>query len=193
MTRNEIDSIFTSKVTNFLAQGYVINPGTMDGTQGEIAHVDLRKGNEIIRVWMESESNYGKALDNLVIRVGRTDDPYLVNREYHDFGRGIWNNRLELIEEIRFAVVENGIYCTLEEGDEIERKRKERLNNRYDSDFFRDPVDLTGNEAVKAIALKYVKRQPKMKRSTLSDIQKVVRKARNTYVITARGKSFTLC
>ena len=44
MNQNDINRTFTEKVTELIAQGYQINPATMSGSQGEHAHVDLRKG-----------------------------------------------------------------------------------------------------------------------------------------------------
>ena len=52
MTKNDIRSIYTQKVTELLAQGYQIHPETMSGSQGEIAHIDLTNGSEILRVLM---------------------------------------------------------------------------------------------------------------------------------------------
>ena len=53
MNQNDINRMFTEKVTELIAQGYQINPATMSGSQGEYAHVDLRKGTEIIRVLLD--------------------------------------------------------------------------------------------------------------------------------------------
>ena len=53
MNPNDINRAFTEKVTELLNRGYQIYPGTMSGSQGEIAHVDLYKGNEIIRVLLD--------------------------------------------------------------------------------------------------------------------------------------------
>ena len=55
MTRKDLDRIYTAKVTELLAQGYQIHTGTMRGSQGELAHIDLSKGSEIIRVLMEQK------------------------------------------------------------------------------------------------------------------------------------------
>ena len=41
MNQNDINRAFTEKVTELLSRGYQIYPGTMGGSQGEIAHVDL--------------------------------------------------------------------------------------------------------------------------------------------------------
>ena len=50
MNQNDINRAFTEKVAELLSRGYQIYPGTMNGSQGEIAHVDLYRGDEIIRV-----------------------------------------------------------------------------------------------------------------------------------------------
>ena len=38
MNQNDINRMFTEKVTELIAQGYQINPATMSGSQGEHAH-----------------------------------------------------------------------------------------------------------------------------------------------------------
>ena len=58
MKRTELDVIFTNKVNEYLARGYVFNTNTMSGSQGEIAHVDLRKGDEILRIVMDGKYDW---------------------------------------------------------------------------------------------------------------------------------------
>ena len=53
MKKQDIRRIYTQKVTELLTQGYTIYPDTMNGSQGEIAHIDLTDGNEIVRVLLE--------------------------------------------------------------------------------------------------------------------------------------------
>ena len=53
MNQNDINRAFTEKVAELLSRGYQIYPGTMNGSQGEIAHVDLYRGDEIIRVLLD--------------------------------------------------------------------------------------------------------------------------------------------
>ena len=48
MNQNDINRAFTEKVAELLGRGYQIYPGTMGGSQGEIAHVDLYRGEKII-------------------------------------------------------------------------------------------------------------------------------------------------
>ena len=61
MTKNDIRNLYTQKVAELLAQGYQINPETMSGSQGEIAHIDLTNGSEILRVLIESRCSYSEA------------------------------------------------------------------------------------------------------------------------------------
>ena len=44
MKKQDIRNIYTQKVTELLNQGYTIFPDTMNGSQGEIAHIDLTNG-----------------------------------------------------------------------------------------------------------------------------------------------------
>ena len=44
----DINREFTAAANSYMAQGYYINAGTMGGSQGEVAHIDLTNGTEII-------------------------------------------------------------------------------------------------------------------------------------------------
>ena len=47
----------------------------MSGSQGELAHIDLSDGNEILRVLLEREGNYGGSYGSIVrLRVGRCNE-----------------------------------------------------------------------------------------------------------------------
>ena len=56
MKSSEINAIYAAKVAEFLTAGYTINTQTMNGSQGEIAKIDFRKGNEVIRVLLAKET-----------------------------------------------------------------------------------------------------------------------------------------
>ena len=45
----DINREFTAAANSYMAQGYYINAGTMGGSQGEVAHIDLTNGTENIR------------------------------------------------------------------------------------------------------------------------------------------------
>ena len=97
MKRNELDAIFTAKVNEYLANGYMINTNTMGGNQGEIAHVDFRKDDEVARLLMETECDQ---LDRNVVRItiGRSANQINPLQE----SATIWNGNLEIIEEFVF-------------------------------------------------------------------------------------------
>ena len=46
----DINQNFTAKVAEYIAKGYTINTATMSGSQGEVAHVDLTDGKQVVRV-----------------------------------------------------------------------------------------------------------------------------------------------
>lgn len=185
MTKNDIRSIYTQKVTELLAQGYQIHPETMSSSQGEIAHIDLTNGSEILRVLIESRCNYSEAYgDILTIRVGRCTDE--ISASWHT----IWNNRLETRSEIKLAKISENFYTTLEEGKRMAKVRYSRWCNRKCN----DRKEL-GN-AYKSIALRWLRRQPRMKSCKLEDIDRMIRRTRSDdtvcFEIEAKGKTFYL-
>ena len=74
MNQNDINRAFTEKVAELLNRGYQIYPGTMGGSQGEIAHVDLYKDDEIIRVLLDRSAGFGEKPDGVRLIVGRNTD-----------------------------------------------------------------------------------------------------------------------
>lgn len=50
----DINRKFTAAVSSYMAQGYYINAASMSGSQGEIAHIDLTDGKQIVRVLLDS-------------------------------------------------------------------------------------------------------------------------------------------
>lgn len=164
MTMNDIRRIYTQKVAELLAQGYQINPETMNGSQGEMAHIDLTNGSEILRVLIETHGSYGESYgDILTIRVGRCND------EIRGSWTTIWNSRLETLSEIRLARISNTFYTTPEEGQRMARIRLSRWNS-HDSEQTKKLGD-----AYKSIALRWLRRQPRMKTCKLTDIGRMTR------------------
>lgn len=98
--KQDIDRIFTEKVSELIAQGFQINPATMGGSQGEIARVDLCKGDELIRVLLESRSGWGEYPDYLSLTVGRCTEP--LRNDSFNTHEIIWNHKLEIVSEIKF-------------------------------------------------------------------------------------------
>ena len=79
MNQNDINRAFTEKVTELLGRSYQIYPGTMGGSQGEIAHVDLYRGDEIIRVLLDHSAGRGEKPDGVRLIVGRNTDRIRMN------------------------------------------------------------------------------------------------------------------
>jgi len=194
MDRNELNRIFTGKVTELIAQGYQINAGSMRGSQGEIAKVDLRKGDEIIRVMMVQNSGWGSGCDYngiFEIIIGRNTD-----RIWDNWGDTIWSNHLEIISQIGFARITDNYFVPLEEAREMVDKRHARWRAKQVSDR------RNLGEAYKSIALRYVQKQLRMKSCKLSEIESVTRVNRSKwgeatpelygYEIIARGKRFLI-
>ena len=184
MNQNDINRAFTEKVTELLSRGYQIHPGTMGGSQGEIASVDLYKGDEIIRVLLDHSAGRGEKPDRIRMNC------------FDKLGNTIWNNHLAILSEIEFCQIGENYYTDAETGRAIQKKRDARRRTRRET-IRRDLPD-----AFKCAALKYVQRQPRMKSCKLSDVTRVTRVNRSSwgettpalygYEIEARGKTFRL-
>lgn len=106
VTYADINQEFSAAVAEYMSKGYSINTGTMDGSQGEVAHIDLTNGEEIIRVlltynfipWPEKE---------YTIIVGRVLSVTTPNLRTHD-AETIWNNELEIISSVTYTERETG-------------------------------------------------------------------------------------
>ncbi len=127
MKRTELDTIFTAKVNEYLANGYMINTNTMGGSQGEIAHIDLRKGDEILRIVMERKYDCLTG-DKIHIKVGRNTNRVRLDRESCET---IWNQDLEIIEDLVFAKITNNWYASEEEGLTVQDLRNSRYCARF--------------------------------------------------------------
>ena len=127
MKRTELDVIFTNKVNEYLARGYVFNTNTMSGSQGEIAHVDLRKGDEILRIVMDGKYDWRNG-DKIHILVGRNTNRVNLDRESSET---IWNNDLEMIEDLVFSKIAENWYASEEEGAAANELRKNRYSSQH--------------------------------------------------------------
>ena len=185
MTKNDIRSIYTQLVSDLLAKGYQIHPETMGGSQGEMAHIDLTNGSEILRVLIETHGGYGDSYgDLLTIRVGRCTEP--ITSHWHI----IWNNKLETLSEIKLAKISETFYTTPEEGMQMAELRWKRWCDRKCN----DRKEL--GDAYKSVALRWLRRQPRMKTCRLEDIDRMIRRTRSDgtacFEIEAKGKTFYL-
>ena len=185
MLRKELDAAFTQKVTEYLAKGYTIYTATMNGSQGEIAKVDLTDGKEVLRILMDTELDWRNG-DKVVILVGRNTDK--LRESFYD--ATIWNNHLEIIEKQVFNKISDTYFVLPEEYPEIREKQYARWEAR------KAGQNKELGEGAKAIVLPFMKRQPRCKSIKLSDIEKVT-KAENSrggssYYVKAKGNTYKL-
>ena len=195
MKKQDIRNAYTQKVTELLNQGYTIFPDTMSGSQGEIAHIDLTNGSEILRVllyrdhsWERGEDGY--IGDTVCLTVGKAAPD---TRVFDNWDGTIWNNRLEPRFEIKWAWLganrRNDWYVSMDEGERISRLQWKRY--RAQQTERRETL----GDAFKSAALKWLRKQPRMKTCKLEDIEKVERvwdsKGKRSFEITAKGKRYT--
>lgn len=131
--RTELDEIYTSLVTKYLRKGYIVNTTRMAGSQGEVAHIDLTKGDKTIRILMDNGYNTGDGHsdfvwdhhDRLVILVGEVTD---------DDRSTIWNNHLKVIEKHVFCKLSDTFYVTVDQIPRIAELQKNRFYAQMDTD-----------------------------------------------------------
>lgn len=174
MRFEEINRKYTEKVAEYLAKGWTINTGTMNGSQGELAAIDLTDGEKVVRILLERANGYGEWWYEgyrLVVGVA-TDDVRINNDSTWDT---IWNNNLDIIEEETFykANSRSDWYTTAEESKENCKKTMERYGNKRSED---KDIDFGDNGA--KIVLGFVRSQYRCGRATAKDI-KVVKKVRD--------------
>ena len=197
MTFADINKEYAKIVASYFENGYYINAGTMSGTQGEIAHIDLTNGKEVIRVLMERNVDFRKDVESIQIIVGKCTGNIKPNwsKRYCD----IWNNELEIIKTVEFFQIGRDSMCygTLEEAETARDKRRERYKLHGEDNEVKKEM----SDKAKEIALKWLRRQPRCKSTKLSDIESVQSILRHNrfsgktvrvYSITAKGNQYTM-
>ena len=185
----EINKRYTETVAEYLAKGYTINAGTMNGSQGEIAHIDLTDGNEIIRVVLNSTYDIiaDSSYDIIELVVGKCTDN--VKPNVNDHWGTIWNNKLEVISREKFFKV--GMYSrdwfgTYDEAKAAMLKWYDRATNRRSAE--EKPLKVVPG------VVGYIKRQKGLKGAKASEVtakKRIYRDGVSFYVM-ARGKQFKL-
>ena len=194
MTFKDINKKYSSIIHDYMVSGYVINTNTMGRGQGEIAHIDLTNGKEIVRVFIERFYSYTDYIDGVKIVVGKCTDKVKPHTN-HGFNT-IWNEHLELIQEERFyksGVRGNDYFVDYDTAHEAQQKR----NSRYKNKSVCNSKDFSNSVKAKRIALNYLKRQPKCKSMKVVDIESIehivdASSNYNKYIVVAKGKEFIL-
>ena len=198
MKHTDIEAIFTAKVTEYIQKGYVINLTTMNGSQGEIGSVDLRKGDEVLRILLESKREYDREarLDRqmVVLTVGRWNEAIPDDRPFETMGATIWNNRLEAVEQRTFYQIDrrSDFYTEDKEAyDAMLRKQYDRCEARGGY-IRRDDRQLP--DWAKKIAKRYIKRVTGKDRVSGKNIKvfKSEAKGRLVYNVNYFGQSYRI-
>lgn len=197
MKKTTVERMYTAKVAELLNQGWHIHTSTMPGHQGEVAHIDLTDGSEIRRALLCREMTWGRSGADfyghkIIITVGKNTD-----RIWPGWNSTLWNNHIEVCSQIELAEIQEpdryhpeGWYTDMATAQDIQRIRNERREAR------RIPTERVLGTAFKSIALRWVRKQPRMKTTKLEDITKVARyisrDGSTGFKIEAKGKTFTL-
>ena len=166
----DINREFTAAASSYMAQGYYINAGTMGGSQGEVAHIDLTDGKQIVRVLLDSFTEWEdyNQLEGLKLVVGIVAD----NVKPNDNQRCdvIWNNRLDVISCEKFYKLSS---------------------NRDDSVFYGTREEATAaDEKASTLVKEFVRRKFGLKRVVVSNIQ--ITKQSGVYTVTYNQHSAQL-
>lgn len=188
MKRTEIDARFTQEVVSYIAMGYTVNTETMRGSQGEIAKVDLVKGNDFIRVLLQEASDVRLYSDKIQLVVGRIPESKWKN------GWTVWNSDMDVIrveEWYRANPYRLGnYYFSKEEAEAASELRQKRWENRI------DPTVEFNLEKAAPIVKPFVNRQKGCKSARLANIKRVYktfnREGKASYHIDTRNHSFKL-
>jgi hypothetical protein len=203
MTFAEINRKYTEIISAYLANGYVINAGTMGGSQGEITKVDLTNGQHILRVLIKRGfcTDDSCWLDTLEIVVGVAEPAVLPNKGSSRYDT-VWNDKLTILREDRFykvGTVRRGLdagepfYGTKAEAEAAQKKSFGRYTLKQHNTtrgFF--------TEAAREIGTQYIRRKLGIKRVDKSALD-VFRTGisdytpgRSDYMVIYRGKSYKL-
>ena len=186
MKRTEIDARFTQEVGKYIGMGYSISTETMRGSQGEISKVDLVKGNDFIRILLNTDIDHDMYMDKIVLSVGR------IPEEKRQHGWTVWNKDMEVyFTEEWYKLDRNDYYTTREKAENAHAKQQARWKAKRED----DTTDFDLSKAA-AIVKPFVNRQKGCKSAKLANIKRVYkttdRKGKATYRIETRNHKFVL-
>lgn len=186
MKFSEINKRFTDLVTEYIGKGYTFNTASMGGSQGEIGKVDLTNGTEIIRIYVDSFSDWSHyyGLEGIEIVIGRNTDQ-VIPHNHNDFGT-VWSSHLEILSRERFYKIGDDhkygrLYGTLAEAEAAIEKRVARRKSRD-----RKREEFNPTPEMMAIAKRVVREKIGFKRICESDVKLI--KSGNRYSVSYRGK-----
>lgn len=182
----DINRRYTEIVAKYIGKGYTINTASMGGSQGETCKIDLTNDTEIVRIMVDTFSDFENCLDGVEIIVGKvTDDD--IHPHSNSGWTIIWNNRLEVISTERYYKIgqDSNYYGTQDEAKAASAIRLKRY-------IARESTRQTKNITDKAmgIAKRIIRREFSIKRICEADVNVI--RYDNAYVISYRGKNYRL-
>lgn len=164
----ELSEIITNKVTEYLANGFLIWYTHCSGSQGEEMKVDLSNdnGNTVYRIWMEKIYSCSRLGDGISIFIEKYTNAK--NK------RTLWRNKGETVFEKSFVCINDSfckdIYCDAENKTYFENK----IRDRFDSKYFFNGRNINVS---KKVLLRCVKAQKGYKSVKEKDIVSIIRYA----------------
>lgn len=195
----EINRRVTEIVAEYIRRGYSINTATMEGSQGEVASIDLTDCESIIRIsvqrfWFKDDL-YN---DGYEIIVGEADSGIRAHQPAGRMYETIWNNKLNVIRRDEFYEIGKthgrpAWFGSRDEAITADNVRVNRYARRY------EPVskDSLPDYATK-IAKHYICRVTGIKHPNAAklNVRHVLRRdgsrVYGQYIITYNGKSYVL-
>lgn len=99
----DINRRVTEIVADYIQRGYSINTATMEGSQGEVASIDLTDGKNVIRIFVQrfwlKDDLYN---DGYELIVGEADRGIRAHQPDGRMYETIWNNKLNVIRRDEF-------------------------------------------------------------------------------------------
>lgn len=185
MKHNDIEAIMSAKVAEYITNGYILSTTTMSGHQGEVAKVDVKKGNEIIRILLTSETAWSDegTIQQTKLTVGRAQDKVRSSRPFDTMATTIWNNRLDIIEEMVWYSVDSSADYFSEDKAEIIAQHKKQIKRWRIREACRELriSKLVTSDKAKEIALPFVRKQRGEKRAKAEDIENIFRVLASEY------------
>lgn len=190
MKFHEINVKFSEKVAEYLSKGYIINTQSMGGSQGEIGKVDLVRGNQLIRIWLDQETSYytrpGQFTGNMIVlRVSEWKYP-AGNAMYFD--STVWMSDLNHIETHLFYQINDRNKWYIEDLDEAIRCQGISHERYYARNY--NSNDFVTTDAMKEIGAKYLKRVAGYKRVRKNEIKMM--KNGNKYNLMYMGNNYKI-
>lgn len=198
LKREDIEREYTKKISEYLGQGYVVNLASMNGTQGEEAKIDLRKGNEVLRIYLDKSALYPTKTEGKEKYLSYVDALSLIIKRYVEDGDfysdTLWlKDGEEIYRKDYYYVVKNrkkGGEILVDTVDEILRiqdiQYKRRANRRQET------VIYFLSDKAKEFARRVIAKRSTYKRISNQDIcvHKDFRGDKVHYVVSYKGRTY---